>query len=98
MRLKKRRKAMIKGVAKSIIEINPRKGTDSFEKAIIILNSACTDEDISKLSTDIFLQLENRPPEYLKIKKKSAVIKTIIAFVCGMFLSALLCYAASAFV
>ena len=56
--------AMIKGVTKSIIEINPRNAC--FEKIIVILNSSCEAPDKDEIRRQAEL-MTGAAPEYLNV-------------------------------
>lgn len=76
---------MIKGVTKSIIEINPR--SSCFEKIIVILNSSCDvpDKEEIKRQAELFT---GKAPQYLRRQNKIYRLKIFLSAVIGSFLTA----------
>ncbi len=82
---------MIKGVSKSILEINPDKSQNQyFEKAILILKDGCENISENELKFRAELMLGNKPPKCVSRKKLSHKIQIITAGVLGAFISAVL--------
>lgn len=77
---------MIKGVAKSIIEINPRNAC--FEKIIVILNSSCDASDKEEIRRQAEL-MTNAAPEYLKRQRRINSLKLVISWISGALISAI---------
>ena len=69
---------MIKGAAKSIIEMTPN--NNCFEKIIVILNSDCDMPDPKELHKQLEL-LTNRAPNYLIRQKRSTFLKIMLSSV-----------------
>jgi len=78
---------MIKGVTKSMIEINPK--NSCFEKIIIILNESCEELDPDDILCEA--KLLTRPvPHYLKEKLAKYRIKMFLCGASGAAFSAIL--------
>ena len=78
--------AMIKGVTKSIIEINPRNAC--FEKIIVILSSNCDVPDKEEIKRQAEL-MTGAAPEYLKRQRRLYRLKLAVSAVSGAFLTAI---------
>ena len=78
----KERTSMIKGVTKSIIEINPRSAC--FEKIIVILNSGCDVPDKAEIQRQAEL-MTGTAPEYLKRQRRLYRLKLALSAVSGAF-------------
>lgn len=78
---------MIKGVTKSIIEIDPK--NSCFEKVIVILNSSCDPPDNDEIQRQTALLL-NRAPDHLLRRKRLERLKMAAFAAAGSFFTALL--------
>ncbi len=79
---------MIKGVSKSIIEINPDKSQNQyFEKAILILRDGCENISENELKFRAELMLGNKPPKCVSAQKLAHKIHIITAAVLGALIS-----------
>ncbi len=76
---------MIKGVSKSIIEIDPK--NSCFEKIIIILNTCCDDFDQEEIKKETRL-LTSKAPEFLLRQRRRNNIKLWISGTAGALISA----------
>lgn len=77
---------MIKGVTKSIIEINPK--NSCFEKIIVILNSSCeTPPDHAELRREAEL-LAGTAPDFIKRQRGANRLKMAISAVSGSLVTA----------
>ena len=83
---KRENRTMIKGVTKSIIEINPRNAC--FEKIIVILNSNCDVPDKDEIKRQAEL-MTSTAPEYLKRQRRLYRLKLAVSAVSGAFLTAI---------
>ena len=75
---------MIKGVTKSIIEINPR--SSCFEKIIVILNSSCDMPDKEEIRRQAEL-MTGAAPEYLRRQRRIYRLKLAVSAVSGAFIA-----------
>ncbi len=76
---------MIKGVTKSIIEINPR--SSCFEKIIVILNSSCDAPDKEEIRRQAEL-MTGKAPEYLRRQMGMYRLKMTVSAVAGSLVTA----------
>ena len=76
---------MIKGVTKSIIEINPRSAC--FEKIIVILNNNYETPDKEEIKRQAEL-LTASAPDYLKRQRKLYRLRLALSAVIGSFITA----------
>lgn len=88
---------MIKGVTKSILEINASK-SDYFEKAILILREDCCDISERELRIRAELMIGGEPPKFIYRRKAEGVIRLAAAAALGALLSAAVFYIAAVFV
>lgn len=88
---------MIKGVTKSIIEVNPR-SSEYFEKAIIILRESCSLSP-EQLEAQAAIMLGKTAPECIKRSKKHNILRMLACAAAGaLFSAAVLLIAFVAFV
>lgn len=76
---------MIKGVTKSIIEINPR-NHDYFEKLIVILKNNPDTPDEEELRKCAFLMAGQKPPSCVHDQSEAAkmILSALIGAVCTL--------------
>ncbi len=80
---------MIKGVTKSIIEINPR--SSCFEKIIVILNNSCDAPDKEEIRRQAEL-MTGRAPEFLLRQRSLYRLKIAISAFTGSLITAGICF------
>ena len=76
---------MIKGVTKSIIEINPR--CSCFEKIIVILNNNCTEPDKAEIERQAEL-MAGSAPQFLLRQRSRYILKMAVSAATGAFITA----------
>lgn len=77
---------MIKGVTKSIIEVNPR-SSEYFEKAIIILRDGCTLSP-EQLEVQVAVMLGNAAPDCIKRGKRRQKLYLLASAAAGALITA----------
>lgn len=78
-------RSMIKGVTKSIIEINPK--NSYFEKIIIILSNCCDGLDQEEIKKEAQL-LTSKAPEFLIRQRRRNNFKLLLSGTAGALISA----------
>ena len=82
---------VIRGVTKSILEINASK-SDYFEKAILILRDGCDDISERELRIRAELMIGGEPPKFLTYKRIYSFLSLAAAAVMGAVVTAVIFY------
>lgn len=88
---------MIKGVTRSIIEIN-NMDSKYFERAIVVLRNDCPLPDDNTIKKELALKLNGKQPSFINAAKITQRIKIAAAAAAGALISASVCLAVYLFV